>query len=70
MSRYVTRDDAIQREIITAIAAGETGLVEFDIDAIADTVLGVDDDGHWTITVNEEEFWNVVADTARGISDI
>lgn len=35
---YTTRDEAITREIIEAIEAGEAHRDEYDIDAIADAI--------------------------------
>ena len=63
MTRYTTRTEAIDREIIEAIEA--TGVVEdahaeFDIDAIADEVLGDYEDGY-ALTVTTDEFWDAVA---------
>lgn len=63
MTRYTTRTEAIAREIIEAIEA--TGVVndayaEFDIDAIADEVLGDYEDGY-ALTVTTDEFWDAVA---------
>lgn len=60
---YTTRTEAITREIIEAIEA--TGVVEdahagYDIDAIADEVLGDYEDGY-APTVTHDEFWDAVA---------
>lgn len=64
MTRYITRDEAIAREIIEPIEAGEATAAEFDIDAIADQVLGSYDDGY-ACQVEHDEFWKIVADNAR-----
>lgn len=63
MSTYSTRDEAIEREIIAPIEA--SGVVadaraEYDVDAIADAVLGDYDDGYACI-VDDDDFWAVVA---------
>ena len=42
---YSTRDEAIYREIIEAIEAGDATREEYDIEAIADAVLGDYEDG-------------------------
>ena len=60
---YSTRDEAIRIEIVDAIEA--TGIVEdayaeFDIDAIADKVLGDYDQG-FACQVEPDEFWAIVA---------
>lgn len=59
MTRYPTRDEAIAREIIEPIEAGEATADEFDIDAIADQVLGSYDDGY-ACQVEHDEFWKIV----------
>lgn len=60
MNRYATRDEAIQREIIDAIEAGEATAAEFDIDAIAAEVLGDYSEGY-AQQVDADEFWQIVA---------
>ena len=64
MTRYTTRDEAIAREIIEPIEAGNATAAEFDIDAIADQVLGSHEDGY-ACQVEHDEFWQIVADNAR-----
>lgn len=64
MSTYATRDEAINREIIDAIEAGEASRDEYDIDAIADAVLG-DHAAGYAVQVDEAEFWQIVAANAR-----
>jgi hypothetical protein len=60
---YTTRNEAIEREIIAAIEAGDASASEYDIEAIADAVLGDYSDGY---TVREDvDFWAVVAESAR-----
>lgn len=66
---YMTRDDAIQIEIIEPIEA--SGIITdaraaYDIDAIADEVLGDYDDGY-ACQVGEATFWHIVA--AHEIND-
>lgn len=58
---YTTRDDAIYWEIIRPIeASGDVTDVraEFDIDAIADEVLGDYDDGY-ACQVGDDRFWEI-----------
>ncbi len=61
---YTTRDEAIEREIIEVIEAGDASRDEYDIDAIADAVIGDYEDG-FALKVNEIDFWNTVADNAK-----
>lgn len=66
---YTTRDDAIDAEIIKPIEASgvvEDARAEFDIDAIADEVLGDYEQG-FTCTVDEDAFWEIV--TAHELTD-
>lgn len=60
---YTTITDAIEREIIAAIEAGDAKAEEFDIDAIADAVIGDYEDG-FALKVEESEFWETVAEHA------
>lgn len=58
---YTTRDDAIYWEIIRPIeASGEVAdaHVEFDIEAIADEVLGDYEDG-FACMVDADRFWEI-----------
>ena len=64
MTTYTTRTDAIQAEIIDAIEAGEATAAEFNIEAIADAVLGDYGQGYGCI-VSEDELWTIVAENAR-----
>lgn len=57
---YSTRDEAIYREIIEAIEAGDATRDQYDIEAIADAVLGDYEDG-FALKVEESEFWDIVA---------
>lgn len=64
---YTTRDEAIQREIIDPIeASGEVAdaRAEFDVDAIADEVLG-DYEAGYASRVDADEFWRIVERHAR-----
>lgn len=61
MTTYTNRNDAIQYEIADALHGWMT---EFDIDAIADEVLGDYGDGY-ALQVTEDEFWNIVAKHAN-----
>lgn len=62
MTTYSFRDHAIQFEIIDAIEAGgiNDARAEFDIDAIADEIIG--DYNGFACKVDEESFWEIVAD--------
>lgn len=65
MTTYATRNDAIDAEIIAPIeASGVTTRDEYDIDAIADAVLG-DHEAGYALTVDADVFWGIVADNAR-----
>ena len=61
---YSTRDEAIYREIIEAIEAGDATREEYDIDAIADKVLCGYEDGYM-LKVEEPEFWRIVEENAK-----
>ncbi len=61
---YTTRDEAIEREIIEVIEAGDANRDEYDIDAIADAVIGDYEDG-FALLVDEGTFWGIVADNAK-----
>lgn len=45
MATYTNRNEAINREIIAAIEAGDASAENYNIDAIADAVLGDYEDG-------------------------
>lgn len=59
---YASRAAAIEREIVAPIEAGDVtqARLEFDIDAIADKVLGDHEQGY-ACMVDEERFWQIVA---------
>lgn len=61
---YNTRTETIAREIIEPIEAGGAKASEYDIDTIADRVLGGHADGY-ALKVTEEEFWDIVAENKR-----
>lgn len=61
---YSTRDEAITREIIEVINNGDASADEFNVDAIADAVLGDFAEG-FAVIVDEATFWNTVADNAK-----
>jgi hypothetical protein len=61
---YTTRDEAIHAEIVEVIEAGDAKAEEFDVEAIADAVLGDHSEGY-AVTVSEGEFWRIVAENAR-----
>lgn len=56
MATYITRDEAIQREIIDPL--GEYAAVH-DIDAIADELIVCDDSGLYYLD-KDADFWDVV----------
>ena len=58
---YSTRTEAIEREIIEAIEAGDAKAEDYNIDAIADVVIGSYEDGY-ALKVDESEFYGIVAD--------
>lgn len=58
---YTTRTEAIEREIIEVIEAGDATIDEYNVDAIADAVIGDYEDGY-ALKVDEGEFWGIVAD--------
>lgn len=59
-SRYTTRTEAIAREIVEPIEVGPTSADEFDIEAIADEVLGTYEQGYACL-VDADDFWAAVA---------
>lgn len=64
---YTTRTDAIQAEVIDPIEASETVTdvaAEYDIDAIADEVIGSYQQG-FAAQVGPDKFWDIVARHAR-----
>ena len=61
---YTTREEAIEREIIEVIEAGDAISEDYDIDAIADAVIGDYEDGY-ALKVEESDFWGVVAANAK-----
>jgi hypothetical protein len=63
--RYSTKAEAIQREIVEPILAGDVDSIdEYDVTAIAAEVLGDHATG-WACRVSVEEFWAVVERHAR-----
>lgn len=67
---YTTRTEAIDREIVEPIEAGDATAAGFDIEAIADQVLTTTGEGvdyRWTLRddIDEDTFWGIVADNAR-----
>lgn len=63
MSTYSTRTEAIAREIVDPINAGAADAIDYDVEAIADAVLGDYESGYAPV-VSPEEFWVVVAENA------
>lgn len=62
MDTFSTRDEAVAKIVETIEASGvvEDARAEYDVDAIADVVLGDYDQGY-AQQVDEAEFWTVVA---------
>ena len=58
---YTTRTEAIEREIIETINAGDANANDYNVEAIADLVIGDYEDGY-VLKVNESDFWSIVAD--------
>lgn len=56
---FSTRDEAIQRLIIDPIEAGDATASEFNIEMIADKVLGGYNEGY-ACQVDDIEFWEIV----------
>lgn len=63
---YSTRSEAITREIVEPIEAGDVtdAYAAYDIDAIADKVLCDYEDGYM-LKVEEPEFWRIVEENAK-----
>ncbi|WP_310962160.1 hypothetical protein [Nocardioides terrisoli] len=63
-TRYTSRDDAILWEVVKPIqGTGEVSdaYAEYDVEAIAETILGDYDEGY-ACKVTDDEFWQVVAE--------
>ena len=58
MATYETRQEAIDAELMTPL--GEFA-DQHDTEAIADEVLGTDDDGKYHVKVTQNAFWAIVA---------
>lgn len=61
-TKYTTRDEAIQREIVEPIEASVLGINardEYDIESIANAVLG-DYEAGYACQVSSDEFWAIV----------
>lgn len=57
---YTTRTEAIEREIIEVINAGDANANDYNIEAIADLVICDYEDGY-ALKVDESDFWGIVA---------
>ena len=57
---YSTKDEAIEREIIDVIEAGDATRDEYDIDAIADQVIDSDERNRYYAR-EDVDFWEIVA---------
>lgn len=57
---YVTRNEAIEREIVVPITNGDALASEFDIEAIADEVLTLDARGRYVLATDVDAFWETV----------
>ena len=66
MAIYSNRNEAINREIVEPIQNGDvTDAYEaYDVDAIAEKVIGDYEDG-FSCTVDESEFWQIVEAYAK-----
>lgn len=66
MAKYSTRNEAITREIVEPIQNGDVADAydAYDIDAIAEKVIGGYEDG-FSCTVDESEFWEIVEAHAK-----
>ena len=62
---YSTRSEAITREIVEPIEAGDVqdAYAAYNIDAIADKVLCGHEDGYM-LKVEEPDFWRIVEENA------
>lgn len=62
---YTTRSEAIYREIVEPIEAGDVqdAYAAYNIDAIADKVLCDYEDGYM-LKVEEPDFWRIVEENA------
>lgn len=63
MAIYSNRNEAITREIVEPIQNGDV-TDAYDVDAIADRVIGDYEDG-FSCTVDESEFWAIVEAHAK-----
>lgn len=63
---YSTRSEAITREIVEPIEAGDVqdAYTAYDIEAIADKVLCGYEDGYM-LKVEEPEFWRIVEENTK-----
>lgn len=58
---YTTRTEAIEHEIIEVINAGDANANDYNVEVIADLVIGDYEDGY-ALKVDESDFWSIVAD--------
>ena len=61
---YSTRNEALHMEVIAVINNGMAYADDYDVDAIADEVLGDFHDGY-AVQVEGEDFWAIVAKHAK-----
>lgn len=61
---YSTKNEAIAAEVIAVINSGMADADDYDVDAIADEVLGDYGDGY-AVQVEDDDFWAIVAKHAR-----
>ncbi|MGO4984976.1 hypothetical protein, partial [Collinsella sp. Sow4_E3] len=61
---YSTKNEAIAAEVIAVINSGMADADDYDVDAIADEVLGDYGDGY-ALQVEDADFWAIVAKHAR-----
>jgi len=76
MNGFTSRTEAIYRQIVEPLSSDPDITIDFerdaetqvrdlyDVDAIADAVIGDYDEGY-LVTVDDERFWDIVRENAR-----
>ena len=59
--KYTTRQDAIDMEIIAPISADDDPS-NYDIEAIANKIIGDYGQGYSLLPVDEDDFWGIISD--------
>ena len=62
---YTTHAEAVEREIIAAIEAGDATRDEFDVDAIAQQLVIETPRGYHIEDDDEDHFWTIVMDNMK-----